>query len=144
MRGLTQAGARLGEAALPLLANEAYREILTVARFERDYKIMAQAHNEIHQFMKKAMQQENQVFPPSPHPASFACHLRSLVELPRPGGISLSDAVIGRRVGPIVSGPWNGLCALAGDVSTGLVDRESAGPVLGRAHVEGRVESDAA
>lgn len=56
-----QAGARLGEAALPLLANEAYRETLTVARFERDYKTMAQAHNEIHQFMKKAMQQETQV-----------------------------------------------------------------------------------
>ncbi|CAB1104889.1 unnamed protein product [Ectocarpus sp. CCAP 1310/34] len=53
-----QAGARLGEAALPLLANEAYRETLAVARFERDYKTMAQAHNEIHQFMKKAMQQE--------------------------------------------------------------------------------------
>ncbi|CAN0055320.1 unnamed protein product [Pylaiella littoralis] len=53
-----QAGARLGEAALPLLANEAYRETLAVARFERDYKIMAQAHHEIHQFMKKAMQQE--------------------------------------------------------------------------------------
>lgn len=57
----TQAGARLGEAALPLLANEAYRETLTLARFERDYKTMAQAHHEIHQFMKKAMQQENVV-----------------------------------------------------------------------------------
>ncbi|CAM9911687.1 unnamed protein product, partial [Laminaria digitata] len=53
------AGARLGEAALPLLANDAYRETLEVARFERDYKVMAQAHNEIHRFMKKAMQQEN-------------------------------------------------------------------------------------
>lgn len=51
----------MGEAALPLLANEAYRETLTVARFERDYKIMAQAHKEIHQFMTKAMQQETVV-----------------------------------------------------------------------------------
>lgn len=51
----------MGEAALPLLANEAYRETLAVARFERDYKTMAQAHNEIHQFMKKAMQQETVV-----------------------------------------------------------------------------------
>lgn len=43
------------------MANEAYRETLAVARFERDYKTMAQAHNEIHQFMKKAMQQETVV-----------------------------------------------------------------------------------
>ena len=46
---------------MPLLANDAYRETLEVARFERDYKVMAQAHNEIHRFMKKAMQQENVV-----------------------------------------------------------------------------------
>lgn len=56
-----QAGARLGEASLPLLANEAYRETLAVARFERDYKIMAQAHKEIYQFMTKANQQETVV-----------------------------------------------------------------------------------
>lgn len=56
-----QAGARLGEAALPLLANEAYRETLAVARFERDYKIMAQAHKEIYQFMNKANKQETVV-----------------------------------------------------------------------------------
>lgn len=56
-----QAGARLGEAALPLLANEAYRETLAVARFERDYKTMAQAHKEIYQFMNKANKQETVV-----------------------------------------------------------------------------------
>ncbi|CAM9401011.1 unnamed protein product [Chrysoparadoxa australica] len=55
-----QAGARLGQAALPILANSAYSETLEIARGERDYKAMAKAHLDIHNFMKRAADQQTQ------------------------------------------------------------------------------------
>lgn len=64
---------------MPLLANDAYRETLEVARFERDYKVMAQAHNEIHRFMKKAMQQENVVSENLTSELAIYCRMKDII-----------------------------------------------------------------
>jgi hypothetical protein len=56
----SQAGARLGDAGLPILAQGAYSEGLSMARDVRDLKKMAQAHHEMYSFISRAASKEDQ------------------------------------------------------------------------------------